>query len=72
MIQYKIRNDRLFHQDIGTYQSYGIDVFEDNVLINSILDVTHEQQKMESLIALMNELNLDLIHLNDVIEDFLV
>jgi len=42
------------------------------VLINSILDVTHEQQKMESLIALMNELNLDFIHLNDVIEDFLV
>ena len=73
MVFYKLRKDKLYHKDIGTYSSYGIDAFENfaDATVRSIPDISFEKETLETLIHLCNCLNLDIIHLDDVIEDFL-
>ena len=73
MILYRLRKDNFFHEDIGSYSSYGIDAVceASGVPIRSILDVSVEKQPLEDLISFCNSLQLDLIHLDDVVEDFL-
>ncbi len=73
MLTYKLRKDNLFHQNIGNYSSYGIDaVNEISALpVRSISDISTEKEPLENLIYLCNKLHLDIIHLDDVIEDFL-
>ena len=73
MLTYKLRKDNLFHQDIGNYTSYGIDVVDEmsGLSIYFILDISTEKKPLENLISLCNKLRLDIIHLNDVVEDFL-
>lgn len=73
MITYKLRKDNFFHQHIGNYFSYGIDAVNEApyYTICSIPDISIEIEPLENLIFLCNKLQLELIHLNDVIEDFL-
>ena len=73
MLTYKLRKDNLFHQDIGNYSSYGIDAVDkkSGIPIRSILDVSLEKEPLENLIFLCNKLHLNIIHLDDVVEDFL-
>ena len=73
MPTYKLRKDNLFHQDIGNYSSYGIDVVDEmsGLSIRSILDISTEKKPLEILISLCNKLHLDVIHLDDVVDDFL-
>ena len=73
MLTYKLRKDNLFHQDIGNYSSYGIDAVDkkSGISICSILDISLEKEPLEKLIFLCNKLHLDIIHLDDVVEDFL-
>ena len=73
MLTYKLRKDNLFHQDIGNYSSYGIDAVDkkSGIPIRSILDVSLEKEPLEKLIFLCNKLRLNIIHLDDVVEDFL-
>jgi hypothetical protein len=73
MISYKLRKDNLFHRNIGSYSSYGIDAFDDSSSnpIHSILDISTEKDSLENLICLCNESQLDIVHLDDVVEDFL-
>ena len=73
MTFYQLRKDILYQQDAGDYTSYGIDVFnsQSNVLIRSIPDISLEKGLLKNLISLCNDLQLDIIHLDDVVDDFL-
>lgn len=73
MTFYQLRKDILYQQDTGDYTSYGIDVFnsQSNVLIRSIPDISLEKELLKNLISLCNDLQLDIIHLDDVVDDFL-
>lgn len=57
--------------------SYGIAVYADAdidgtvTVIATVNDITSDKQKLEELVQKCNCLELSLIHLNDVIEDFL-
>ncbi len=57
--------------------SYGISALKDihegdgNAVISSIHHITPKKDKLSVLIALCNRFNLEPIHLNDVVEDFL-
>ena len=57
--------------------SYGIVAYanaeEDNTatIVASVHDVTSDKKALSELVALCNRLELSLIHLDDVIEDFL-
>ncbi len=53
--------------------SYGIAAYAgtETVMVSSIHDITSDKQKLADLIGKCNRLELSLIHLADVIEDFL-
>lgn len=73
MVTYKLRKDNLFQKDIGNYSSYGIDAVDEmsGLSIRSISDISTEKESLKNLIFLCNKLHLDIIHLDDVVEDFL-
>ena len=58
-------------------KSYGIAVFEnikaENVvlILDSVRNISTDRAKVENLIKKCNELNLSVIHLQDVIDDML-
>ena len=65
---FKIHNEQLFSEDKRKYDTFGIiDTFTGKV----IFDVSLNAEKITTFINMLNEGNLDRIHLEDVIEDFL-
>ena len=70
---YRLRKDKLFLSDYGVFSSYGIDILDSmtNDLLRSVPDISLEREPVESLVWLCNHLHLDMIHLDDVITDFL-
>lgn len=50
---------------------YGIDVFEDGMLVRSVGKITENRSDIEKLADLCNELKIELCHLDDIIEDYL-
>jgi len=71
MISYKLRCDELESEDIGRYSSFGIDIEKDCKPIRVIKDVSPNEKKLRKLISILNRLQPDLIHIDDIIEDFL-
>jgi len=61
-----------------TRVSYGVAAYADAdengtaAIAASVHDVTADKQALTRLVSLCNRLELSLIHLNDVMEDFLV
>ena len=57
--------------DGAIYTSYGIGCeFEGNLLLE-IKDLSTNKTRVEKLVLLCNDLQLDPIHIDDVVEDFL-
>lgn len=56
-----------------SYKGYGMRVQNAKTKkADTYFDVTTNREDMERLVSLCNELQLDAIHIEDVIEDFLV
>jgi hypothetical protein len=71
--KYICTQHEITHEDFGTVKTYGIAVqFEREEERLVYADVSTDASKVQRLVELMNELQLDPIHLEDVIEDFLV
>lgn len=66
MIQYE-KNVNRNNGDVG----YGIDAILNNKIVKCIDNITDDKDDIEKIVALCNELELELCHLNDVIEDYL-
>ena len=70
--------EEIYSLGISSRTSYGIAAYADSaedgtVTIGaSVRDVTADKQALSKLVALCNRLELSTIHLNDVVEDFLV
>lgn len=75
MVKYRITEKTVSYPEIGTYNSYGICAYQkdldDEKLIACFYDVFSERKKAEELVELCNTLELDPIHLEDVVEDAL-
>ena len=73
MTCYKLRRDKLFCEDAGNYISYGMDIYNSKTekLIRSIKDICLKKEHLETLICKCNKLQPDIIHIDDIIEDFL-
>lgn len=73
MITFQIKEEKLYHPEIGYYTAYGISalrVFEDREeLIEHVSDVFLEKEEAENFVRLCNESPPDMIHFLDVIED---
>ena len=57
--------------ELGTYLTYGIRVSLAERELAFVSDVTADRREIETLVKLCNDGQLDPVHLNDVIEDFL-
>ena len=75
MFRYIPVQERLFSDDIGFYVSYGIRAVKETETeaeeIICISDVCTERDTVDNLTSLCTKLQMDPVHLLDVIEDFL-
>ena len=69
--KYVIRQDVVADEEGTEYTVWGVDLFENGTLLESVPDVFFEREKADYYIGLFNELELDPVHLYDVIEDIL-
>ena len=57
--------------------AYGIAAYADaetdqtSTIVASVNDISSDREAVEKLVELCNSLELDVVHLNDVVEDFL-
>lgn len=68
---YKVKSEMIRTEEGGEYLSYGISVSLGDTEIITVSDVTTDSSALEGLAELCNEEELDVIHLEDVIQDFL-
>lgn len=66
MITYKLNCS----SEDGEYR-FGISAFSGNKLIKSVFNVTENKKDIDKIIEIINELELDICHLDDIIEDYL-
>ena len=71
MIVYCVRRDQLRDEDIGRYISFGIDIVEDGKPLRVIKDVSPNEKELRKFVSLLNKLQPSLIHIDDIIEDFI-
>lgn len=71
MIEYKLYVENKFDRHCGFYETYGISVFRDGERIRSLSDVSVDREKVERLVAIFNSEQLEPVHLNITVEDFL-
>lgn len=50
--------------------SFGIRVYEDNMLIRELFDVSTDYKALKHLVDSLNENEIDIIHLDSILEDF--
>ena len=52
--------------------SYGISLISNGVVVCIIHDISHDREEVEALIRLYNKEDLDPVHLDQAVEDFLI
>ncbi len=71
MFQYEVIEENFEDSELGTYTSYGIIAMRDGEKLFCVSDMSLRRELVSELVKLCNELQLDPIHLYDVIEDAL-
>ena len=71
MIRYKVIESQL-ELEGQKYTGYGIVAEDNGTLIEIMEDVSLNKEEIEELVRRCNEGSLELIHLKDVVDDFLV
>lgn len=61
----------IFYKTNFINNEFGIDVFDDGKKIKSVCGITNLKTDAEKLVNLFNELNIELCHFEDIIEDYL-
>jgi hypothetical protein len=51
-------------------ESYGIEVYEDKVLVHKLFDISTDYDALARLVDSLNEDKIDIIHLDSILEDF--
>lgn len=64
---YSVNHSTITDENGTKHDTYGISYAD-----KEIKDISTEKKKVEKLVSLCNNLSLSPIHINDVIEDFLV
>lgn len=73
MITYKVQEEHLFKPETGSYTSYGILAYEDSSdkVVCRISDIFLDRKLAEKYTQLFNTMNLEIVHLQNVIDDLL-
>lgn len=61
----------IFYKTNHHSDEYGIDAFDDNNLVKTVCGITDIKTDAEKLVNLFNELEIELCHFDDIIEDYL-
>ena len=75
-ITYGVTEEVYFHSG-SIRRSYGIAVYSDSpgdgiaTVLASVNDISSDREKLKELVGICNRAELSMIHLNDVINDFL-
>ena len=69
-IEYRISASVVTDEDGLPHDTYGIELWKNNERIRAVNDVSLDCAGITNVVNLCNELDLDPIHLDDVIEDF--
>ena len=70
MYQYQLTASESAAEENGKV-TYGISITDKNGICGKIEDISPDKAEMEKLVSLCNELQLDPIHLEDIVDDFL-
>ena len=72
-LQYKLIKERLFHEDIGAYTTYGILIFdaEDKMQRSFISDVSVDKKCVKRIVQSCIEEKIPLESIRDAIEEML-
>lgn len=65
---YQCIKQELHNKDIGNYITYGIEITEENIIMN---DVSCNKEKAENIVELINEHQASPIHLNEIIDNLI-
>ncbi len=68
MYNYKCFEEKMFHEDIGEYTSYGIKLDGTDMKID---DVSVDKSFVEGIVFKMNKYQAEPVHMADIIEDML-
>lgn len=67
-MQYHIFNQTLYHEDIGTYQTYGIECQGTGTTVN---DVSTDRDFVESIVKVLDILQVEPAKLTDTVSSLL-
>lgn len=65
---YKCIKQNLFDKNIGNYITYGIEITDENIIVN---DVSCNEEKVNDIVKLINRYQASPIHLYEIIENLL-
>ena len=71
MTVYKLFCEQLYSDACGAYTAYGIAVCRDGVTVRTLSDVTTDKAKLLALTERFNDCQLEPVHLDRAVEDFL-
>lgn len=71
MIQYKVQKEQAYNSACGQYDTYGVAVYEDGMLLSAVEDISLDKDKVAALADRFNRDQLSPAHLEEMIETFL-
>lgn len=71
-MEYRLFTEHLESEERGSYIAYGLEAVVEGHVCRHISDISVDAEAVSSLAALCNQNQLDICHLDDVIEDWLV
>lgn len=71
-VTYEMTCATMYDHEIGAYTSYEMSASKDGKIIRSIPDISVNRNALEELVRKCNESNLAIVHMQDVVEDWLV
>lgn len=71
MVCYELFKEHRVDREVGSYDAYGLIAKEDKTTVSIIGDITSEYEKALALAALWNEQQLDPLHMEQAVEEFL-
>lgn len=71
MVEYKLLTQTKYFGASNHCKTYGIIVFDDNIHIRTIGDISRNKTEVQRLIDKFNKYGLDPCHLTQAVEDYL-
>ena len=71
MVRYEIKKEIIHNDVLGRYVSYGLYARDDSGNKVMMCDIFQNKEEAEKYISLFNDEQLEIVHLEQVIEDYL-